>query len=584
MAKRSPGKIAERRKLPWIAIAIIGLALSARLVYLIEIAESPTFSVPIIDSATYDRHARMLVSEGAFGPRFFWQGFLYPFFLAAVYRFTGGSMLGARLVQIALGSLLCFGVYRLGCRLFDRRTGLLAGLVTAFYGPLIFFECELLAAGTAAILSLALILLVMKAAEDIKPSTLFLFGLCGGLGVVTRATFLPFFIAACIWLVITMFRTKIARREVAARSGLVGIGFLLVALPVSVLCHKETGNFSPLPQSGPINLYIGNNPESEKTIMIRPGAEWRELIRMPMVEGSTSDMEDRRYFMQMFSDYVKTQPLHYMKGLAYKAVQFLSSRELPRNVDVYTSRMYSGILSVLVWRIGGFGFPFGVVLPFAVLGLLRFRRRIPVPVYLYVILYPIAIILVFTASRYRTPMIPVLAVPAAAGFWHLAGCINERKHRTVLAAVVIVVAAASLSSIAGPFVMEDYDYEAEMLCSVGYELMNQGRFEDAMTHLSEALRLDPDNGVAHKFAGLVLSRQRKFERASEHLTKALDKDPESYLIRYYLGINLLNLGRIEEAVGYLKQARSGAATAKEESLVTEITRVLESVDKRHGTQ
>jgi tetratricopeptide (TPR) repeat protein len=229
---------------------------------------------------------------------------------------------------------------------------------------------------------------------------------------------------------------------------------------------------------------------------------------------------------------------------------------------------------------GGFGFPFGVVLPFAVVGLLFMRRRIPVPVYLYVILYPLAIILVFTASRYRTPMIPVLAVPAAAGFWHLADSIKERKHRAVLASVMIVVAVASLSSVAGPFVIEDYDYEAEMLCSVGYELMKQGRFEDAMVHLSGALRLDPDNGVAHKFTGLILSRQQKFERAAEHLGKALDRDPDSYLIRYYLGINLLNLGRTEEAAGYLRQALSGAAEAREAQLVTEIKRVLDRVEQR----
>ena len=148
-----------------IALVVFALALVVRLVYLGEISKSPTFQVPIVDSATYDQHARLLVAKGIFSQRFFWQGFFYPFFLAAVYFFTGGSMLWARLIQIVLGSLLCVGVCRLGSRLFDRRTGIVAGVIAALYGPLIFFDVELLDAGFSAIWALVLILLILKARD-----------------------------------------------------------------------------------------------------------------------------------------------------------------------------------------------------------------------------------------------------------------------------------------------------------------------------------------------------------------------------------------------------------------------------------
>ena len=75
--------------------------------------------------------------------------------------------------------------------------------------------------------------------------------------------------------------------------------------------------------------------------MIRPGAEWRELTRMPMVKGSQSDSEDRDVFTRLFLDYVKTQPADFAKGLVEKTVQFFSSRELPRNDDLYVARRYS---------------------------------------------------------------------------------------------------------------------------------------------------------------------------------------------------------------------------------------------------
>ena len=192
------------------ALVIFALALAVRLVYLGEIAKSPTYHVPIIDSASYDQHARLLVEKGVFYERFFWQGFFYPFFLAAVYLFTGGSILWARLIQILLGSLLCVLVYRLGAKLFGRRAGIVAGATAAFYGPLIFYDAELLDTGFSALWAVVLVLLVLRARDAKDLPSAALAGVCGGLAVVTRATFLPYFVVACVWLLFA-WRKRSAR-------------------------------------------------------------------------------------------------------------------------------------------------------------------------------------------------------------------------------------------------------------------------------------------------------------------------------------------------------------------------------------
>ena len=36
---------------------------------------------------------------------------------------------------------------------------------------------------------------------------------------------------------------------------------------------------------------------------------------------------------------------------------------------------WSSLMRVLTWKVGGFGFPFGIVLPFAVVGLVYYWRR-----------------------------------------------------------------------------------------------------------------------------------------------------------------------------------------------------------------
>jgi 4-amino-4-deoxy-L-arabinose transferase-like glycosyltransferase len=565
------------------ALIVFALALAVRLVYLGEFAKNPTFHVPIIDSASYDQHARLLVAKGIFYERFFWQGFLYPFFLAAVYFFTGGSILSARLIQILLGSLLCALVCRLGAKLFDRRTGAVAGAIAALYGPLVFYDAELLDTGFSAVWAVVLVLLVLKAREAKGALTAALVGVCGGLSVVTRATFLPYFVVVCGWLLLAWRGRGVRSALVAARAGLMLAGFLAVALPVAQLCYNATGDFNFLSESGPINLYIGNNPERDKTIMIRPGSEWRELTRLPTVIGSMSDSEDREAFTRLFLDYVKTQPADFIAGLARKTVEFFSSRELPRNEDLYVARKYSRLLSALTWKAGAFGFPFGLLLPLALVGIVRHAKRIPVPVYGFLLLYPAAIIGVFVSGRYRIPIVPVLAVPAAAGALYCVDLVRERRlsRAAMLAGAVCALAAAT--SVAGPFAVERFDYEAEMHTIVGFELMKQNRAREALAELSETLRLEPKDSDAHKYIGVIMSGQRRHGEAEAHLRKALEAAPDSYLIRYYLGATLLNLGKRDEALRYLREARAGAAAAKEEQLLEEIDRALGSLTgKRPG--
>jgi 4-amino-4-deoxy-L-arabinose transferase-like glycosyltransferase len=560
----------------WIPLIVFIAALAIRLIYLFEISKSATHLVPIVDAENYDTIARMLAADGAMNQKFFWQGFFYPLFLAAVYLVSGGSIIAVKVLQLTLGALTCVLVYILGIRIFDRRTGVLAAAVTALSGPLVFFENELLATGWAAFWSAALLLLILKCERDRSIASYLLLGLCGGLAAITRATFLPFLAAASIWLLVRLYGSVKRRAPVALKGGSLALGFVIITLPVAVLSFQETWQFTFLPQSGAINLYIGNNPDIDTTLMIRPGAEWRDLTRLPTIHGAASGKEDQRYFMDRFRRYVATDPGGYIKGLLKKTVQFLSPRELPRNIDVYIHRRYSRLLSVLVWKVRGFGFPFGLLLPLGLIGLFVHRRRIPPPVYLFLILCPLAIILVFVTSRYRTPVIPVLAVPAAAGFLYLVDVVQSRRWRAAAVAIGVTMSTAVITSLPGPFATERYDYEAEMHCCVGFELSKRERLDEAVLHLEEALRLRPDYGDAHKFLGLIRNRQRRPAEAVEHLRRALELDPDSYLIRYYLGASLTNLGKTEEAVDHLERALEGAKAAKEEALVTRIQALLRS--------
>ena len=119
-----------------IACLVFSFALTTRLVYLYESSANPSFQTPIVDSKTYDETARAFAENQMLGSNFFWQSFFYPFFLSMVYFFSDSSIVSAKVIQVLLGALTCALTYRLGEKIFDRRTGIIAGFITAFYGPM----------------------------------------------------------------------------------------------------------------------------------------------------------------------------------------------------------------------------------------------------------------------------------------------------------------------------------------------------------------------------------------------------------------------------------------------------------------
>ena len=95
MAKASSSRNLLDRKGLAVVLGIFALALAVRLVYLYEVSKSPTFFVPIVDSAKYDGVARSLAIGKEMSERLFSQSFFYPFFLSRVYFFSGSSIICA---------------------------------------------------------------------------------------------------------------------------------------------------------------------------------------------------------------------------------------------------------------------------------------------------------------------------------------------------------------------------------------------------------------------------------------------------------------------------------------------------------
>ncbi|MBN1685987.1 MAG: tetratricopeptide repeat protein [Spirochaetales bacterium] len=105
---------------------------------------------------------------------------------------------------------------------------------------------------------------------------------------------------------------------------------------------------------------------------------------------------------------------------------------------------------------------------------------------------------------------------------------------------------------------------AQVYAAYGYVCYQSGRTDEAISHLNEALTLDPDNVNAMNSLGYVLSEEGKhLERALVLCRRAVEKKPENPAYLDSLGWVYFKLGRISEARATLRKALSGSGGNKE---------------------
>ena len=140
---------------------MFAVAFATRLVFVWHSRQLPFFFSPIIDAQGYDSRAVELDHDGDLRSAVP-QAPLYTMFLAANYFLFGHGYFAPRVVQCYMGAANCVMVQRLGARLSGRTAGIIAGFAAAVYGPLVFYETDLLREVLVIFLALALLLCLLR--------------------------------------------------------------------------------------------------------------------------------------------------------------------------------------------------------------------------------------------------------------------------------------------------------------------------------------------------------------------------------------------------------------------------------------
>jgi 4-amino-4-deoxy-L-arabinose transferase-like glycosyltransferase len=564
------------------AILVLGLVL--RLSYLAELRRAPDFAEPFSDAGYHDYWARGL----AFGawtpppnmadPEIDSSPYLrppgYPFFLALIYRLTGGSYLAPRIAQAILGLLSAWLAFLIGRRWFGATAGLVAAFFMSAHWAFIYFEGELHAPALLIALLLTFTFLISEWVGGARPWRGLVAGLVLGAAVITRPNVLLFLPAVGAWAL--WLHRRDDRRRVGSATAALLAGTLLVMLPVTVRNFAVSGEFMPVTSNTGVNLYMGNNPEANGLCDgDLPGiGVFGTCFDYPAVVSTLekqtgrrlSDAEASNIMTGRALDFVLTNPGEALRLTGRKALLFWGPWEVTHNKVVALERANSGVLSHIP-----FGFPLLAALGLLGAGLVaaggrrsalgtasdaaewppdHAREGFEVAGLLLTLLaaWFVSILPFFAAARYRLPAVPFLALLAGVGIGWLVHQARARAWRAVGVWVVVFAILMMLASIR--FVPYRAD-EARWHYNRAMSYAASGELTLALPEYREALRINPEHWQAHLDLGVALARSGRIAEGGPHIMDALRLNPANPYVQYNAALLMEAVGELERSERHL---------------------------------
>lgn len=519
----------------WRSTALVfAAALALRLAHVLTLRDSPYFARPVLDAETYYWAARALAAKDGWAEAVYWQPPGYPYFLAAVLWLAGPGFLAPRLVQAVLGALSATLTCAIGTRVFGRAVGLGAGLAVALYGVLIYFDGELLAPSLTICLEMAALYCAVRAPTERRGLGWLAVGLLGGLTAVVNAP-------ALVLLPIL----AIAARRWAPW---LLLGAAIAIAPVTLRNWTEGGELVLISSNAGINLYVGNNPRYDEMVGMRPGRDWQALVRAPRLHGVSGAAPASRFFVSRVTAYAASDPAGFLALQARKLRLLLGGTEIARNQEIYPARAWSPVLRALLWKVPGLAFPFGLLLPLAVVGLGVAWRRAPV-LAAAVILLGLTVAAFFVTARYRAPLIPLLALFAAAGVRWAA---VEARPRARATAAVVAVAVYLLANLGqGPMSLR-MNSDAEQ--GLAHWLEREGQPEKALALYEQLAHEAPGSFDAWYGVAQLATALGQSAKADAALARIRGFEPEFPDTALLLARAALDAGCGAEADAFARRA------------------------------
>ncbi len=558
-SKKSLNLVASKNVLP---IVIFVIAFVIRFVYLTEFTHNSPFSSYLyLDALRYDSWAQGIafgikqVMEPAF------RAPLYPLFLAAIYKIFGHNLFTARLVQMLVSSLICVLIYSIALKVFDKRVAAISGLIGAVYGPFVYWAGEILIVTFIVFLDLVMLLFMLNAFDKPKRIYWLLGGLALGLSSIARPNvliFIPWVIALIFFM--HKFHVVSAIKKLRFEYTLFFlIGVIVVILPVTVKNYIDTEDFVVISSQGGINFYVGNNPYADGKTAQAPGIEeahgefldnmW--LVSVKYAEETTGKSlkpsQVSQFWYREGLSFILKNPWEWIKLMGKKFAYFWTGVEVTNNEDTYYFRRFSKILTLLMWH-GWLAFPFGIICPLALVGIIVSRKhwRKLLLLYGFIFFYMVSVILFFVCARYRLPVVPILLIFAGYTVNYWVRKIRSREYKPFFYSFACAILIGILVNINADGVTNVNRAQGHLFGGDAYE--RSGNFRLAVNEYLAALKYVPDYSVPYHGLGLIYAKMHEYDSAEQMFRKVIEIEPFNARAHFNLGTVYTAQNRYDEAV------------------------------------
>jgi 4-amino-4-deoxy-L-arabinose transferase-like glycosyltransferase len=364
-------------------VLIFSLALLLRILVFYELRDVDPIATGT-DMLRYYQQAQQLSVGNWPEPAVFHFHPLMPLIIASSFRLFGPNKFSPQLLNAIIGALACPLLALVGAKLFDRRVGIMAGWSLALYQGHVFYSTAILDIPVA---TLALIAALWVIAEP-TPRTGVIAGLLLTLGILGRGILLVTAATTIGWLIVTR----------NYRSSVILLVTIIVCLTPVVARNAYYGH-ATITNNGPLNLWIGNNPDANGTYNIHQGGEAHEAAIAVSRSG--------KKWVNEVVQYIKKNPLDWLQLTIRKAAMFviLPDGFMPNNVNlVFDGLANSWLLRVLP------GYWIFFILAIAGIFTLRSQWRKMVPLAVIYVPYTATTTLFFVLTRFRVPItiVPIL--------------------------------------------------------------------------------------------------------------------------------------------------------------------------------
>jgi len=493
-----------------LVLALFLLAFVIRFVYLNQIKLNPYFDTPQIDALWHHNWAKEIAGGDWIGKEVFFRAPLYPYFLGILYALFGKSFYLPRLIQIIVGSLSCVLIFLLAKKLFNRTAGIIASVIACFYAPFIYFDAELLIPVLIIFLDLMLILLLLSAEVRLKKRWWLLAGTMLGLSAVARPNILIFVPFVLLWICMR-FREKNKNRIIPSALFFL-LGSFLIISPVTIRNWVVEKDFVVISSQGGMNFFIGNNPISDgKTataaFVSLPLEDYRDNVWISSIRLAEESVgkklkpsEISNFWFKQGLNFIQTHPLKYLRLLSKKLYYFLNSYEIESNKNLYFFSRWSSLLRLFLWdRL--LRFPFGIICPLAILGIIlnaKYWRKYFL-LYAFVFSYMLSVILFFVTSRFRLPVVPFLIILASYSVYWLVDKIRNGQTRPFLISLSILIPLFLITN-SNLFGIKETDL-SRTYNSLGMVYAKKGQHDAAITIYQKGLEINPTSAELHRNLG-----------------------------------------------------------------------------------